>query len=90
MTNVQLYFAIGVPTFTILVSLVIGIFQLNHAVNQINARFTTLENLVTGLETDWMPVWLLLKRISRRSSELSGILIRDLPTWKSEPPGKSC
>jgi hypothetical protein len=51
MTNVQLYFAIGVPTFTILVSLVIGIFQLNHAVNQINARFTTLENLVTGLET---------------------------------------
>jgi hypothetical protein len=51
MTNVQLYFAIGVPTFTILLSLVIGIFQLNHAVNQINARFTTLENLVTGLET---------------------------------------
>jgi hypothetical protein len=51
MTNVQLYFAIGVPTFTILVSLVLGIFQLNHAVNQINARFTTLENLVTGLET---------------------------------------
>jgi hypothetical protein len=51
MTNVQLYFAIGVPTFTILVSLVLGIFQLNHAVNQINARFTTLGNLVTGLET---------------------------------------
>ncbi len=44
MTDVQLYFAIGIPTFTVLCSLMIGIFQLNHAVNQINLRFTSLES----------------------------------------------
>jgi hypothetical protein len=44
MTNVQLYFAIGVPTFTILCSIMIGVFQFNHVLTQISARFTTLEN----------------------------------------------
>jgi Flp pilus assembly protein TadG len=55
MTNVQLYFAIGVPTFAVLVGIVIGFFQSNHAVNQnaqalnqalsqLNLRFTSLEN----------------------------------------------
>ena len=51
MTNVQLYFAIGVPTFTVLVSLIIGIFSLNHSVNQINLRIATLENRMSSLET---------------------------------------
>lgn len=51
MNNVQLYFAIGIPTFTVLVSLVIGIFQLNHVVNQINLRFTGLENRMSSLES---------------------------------------
>ena len=44
MTNIQLYFAIGIPTFTVLCSLMIGIFQLNHTLTQINSRFTSLEN----------------------------------------------
>jgi hypothetical protein len=43
MTNVQLYFAIGVPTFTVLIGIMIGVFQLNHVLNQINLRFTSLE-----------------------------------------------
>jgi chaperonin cofactor prefoldin len=51
MNNVQLYFAIGIPTFTVFVSLVIGIYQLNHVVNQINLRFTTLENRMSSLES---------------------------------------
>jgi uncharacterized coiled-coil protein SlyX len=51
MTNVQLYFSIGIPTFTILVSLVIALFQNNHALNQINSRFTTLDNRMSSLET---------------------------------------
>lgn len=50
MSNVQLYFAIGVPTFTILVGIVIGLFQSNHVLNQINLRFTTLEARFTSLE----------------------------------------
>jgi len=51
MNNVQLYFAIGVPTFTVLISLVIGIYQLNHVVNQLNLRFTSLEDRMTSLDT---------------------------------------
>ena len=44
MTNVQLYFAIGVPTFTVLLGIVLGLLQSNHALNQLNLRFTSLEN----------------------------------------------
>ena len=51
MTDIQLYFAIGVPTFTVLCSLMVGIFQLNHAVGQINLRFTSLENRMTASES---------------------------------------
>ncbi len=44
MTNVQLYFAMGVPTFAVLVGIVIGLFQSNHVLNQLSLRFTSLEN----------------------------------------------
>jgi hypothetical protein len=50
MTNMQLYFAIGVPTFTVLLGIVIGLFQSNHVLNQLNLRFTSLENRFTSLE----------------------------------------
>lgn len=40
MTNVQLYFAIAVPTFAVLVGILVNMMQ----VNTINARFTSLEN----------------------------------------------
>jgi hypothetical protein len=43
-TNLQLYFAIGVPTFSVLVGIVISSFQNTSALNQLNARFTSLEN----------------------------------------------
>ena len=38
MNNLQLNFAIGVPTFTILVGIVIGLFQSNRVVNFLSAR----------------------------------------------------
>jgi hypothetical protein len=44
MSNVQLYFAIGVPTFTVLLGIVIGLIQSNHVLNQLNLRFASLEN----------------------------------------------
>jgi hypothetical protein len=52
MNNVQLYFAIGVPTFTVLVGIVIGIVQSNHVLNQLNLRFTSLEGRMQMLDTD--------------------------------------
>ena len=48
MTNAQLYFAFGVPTFTVLVGIVIGVLQSNHVLNQINLRFTSLEGTMNG------------------------------------------
>ncbi len=50
MTNMQLYFAIGVPTFSVLVGIVIGIFQQVHTLNQFNLRFTSLEGRMTSIE----------------------------------------
>lgn len=44
MNNVQLYFAIGIPTFSILIGIMIGLFQSNHVLNQLNLRFTSLES----------------------------------------------
>jgi len=51
MTNLQRYFAIGIPTFTILVSLVVGLLQLSHVVNQINLCFTSLDNRMNSMES---------------------------------------
>ena len=48
MTNIQLYFAIGVPTFTVLLGIVIGLFQSNHVLNQLNMRFTSLETTMNS------------------------------------------
>jgi hypothetical protein len=42
MTDIQLYFAIGVPTFAILISFVGSVLQ----VNTINARITSLETAI--------------------------------------------
>jgi hypothetical protein len=52
MNNVQLYFAIGIPTFTVLVGIVIGLFQSNHVLNQLNLRFTSLENRFGAMESN--------------------------------------
>jgi hypothetical protein len=43
-TNVQLYFAIAVPTFAVLVGIVIAFFQNVQSFNQLNGRFTSFEN----------------------------------------------
>jgi hypothetical protein len=63
MHNVQLYSAIGVPTSTVLVGIVIGIFQSNHVLNQLNLRFTSLENRMQMLDGD-------MKTLVRASNEL--------------------
>jgi len=73
MNNTQLYFAIGVPTFTILVGIVIGLSQSNHVVNLLGARFTSLEANLTGrlnlLEGD-------LKTVVRVTNDLDVRLAR--------------
>jgi uncharacterized coiled-coil protein SlyX len=80
MNNVQLYFAIGVPTFTVLVGIVIGIFQSNNALNQLNLRFTSLENRITSLESSVASRFSLIeagmKTLVRASNDLDVRLAR--------------
>jgi hypothetical protein len=51
----QLYFAIGVPTFTVLIGIILGFFQSvqaahrnNETMSQMNARFTSLESNINN------------------------------------------
>jgi hypothetical protein len=48
MTNMQLYFAIGVPTVTVLLGMMVGVWQTTHIVNQMNLRFTSLETTMNS------------------------------------------
>lgn len=56
-SDAQLYFAIGVPVFAIIMNMIAGMFQIN-SINarctslegNINARFTSIENRFTSLE----------------------------------------
>jgi hypothetical protein len=69
MNNVQLYFAIGIPTFTVLVGIVIGLFQSNHVLNQLNLQFTSLEGRMQLLDSD-------IKTLVRASNDLDVRLAR--------------
>jgi hypothetical protein len=69
MNNLQLYFAIGIPTFTVLVGIVIGLFQSNHVLNQLNLRFTSLEGRIQLLDSD-------MKVLVRVSNDLDVRLAR--------------
>jgi flagellar capping protein FliD len=46
MTDIQLYFAAGIPTFAILIGILTNI--VHH--NAVNARFNTVENRISSLE----------------------------------------
>jgi hypothetical protein len=80
MNNVQLYFAIGVPTFTVLVGIVIGIFQSNHVLNQLNLRFTSLESAINtrfgSLEGRMLMLEGDMKTLVRASNDLDGRFAR--------------
>jgi hypothetical protein len=80
MTNVQLYFTIGIPTFTVLVSLVVAILQSSHALNQLNGRFTTLEGSLnarfSGLEGRFNLLDQDMKTLVRASNDLDVRLAR--------------
>ncbi len=69
MTNVQLYLAIGVPTFTVLLGIVIGLIQSNHVLNQLNLRFTSLEGRINLFDQD-------MKTLVRVSNDLDIRLAR--------------
>ncbi len=52
MNSVQLYFAIGIPTFSVFVGIVVGLFQSNHVLKQLNLRLTSIKNRIGLLESN--------------------------------------
>jgi len=57
MSDAQMYFAIGVPVFAIIMNMIGGMFQFNSLnarftslETSMNARFTSIENRFTSLE----------------------------------------
>ena len=51
MTDTQLYLAVGLPIFAIMMSTVVGMLQSNALSTNMNARFTSMENRFTVLES---------------------------------------
>jgi len=69
MTNIQLYLAIGVPTVTVLLGILVGVWQTGQMVNQMNLRFTVLEGRFNLLDQD-------MKMLVRASNDLDVRLAR--------------
>ncbi len=51
MTDTQLYFSIGVPTFAILIGILVNMMQLSTVTSTMNARFASLETRISNLES---------------------------------------
>jgi uncharacterized protein YqgV (UPF0045/DUF77 family) len=50
MTNIRFYLAMGLPTFAVLVAIVINVVQFSNLSTTLNARMTTLETRMSNLE----------------------------------------
>jgi len=48
MTNIQLYFAIGIPSLMVLIGVLVNAFTANQLGQQLGARITSLENTVNS------------------------------------------
>lgn len=48
MTNIQLYFAIGIPSLMVLIGVLVNAFTSNQLGTHLSARITSLENTVNN------------------------------------------
>ena len=71
-TDTQLYLAIGLPVFAILMSMIAGI--LRH--NAIGARFTSMENRFLGLEARFETLIGKVIAIDNRLTRIEAVLER--------------
>ncbi len=83
MSDAQLYFAIGVPVFAIIMNMIGGMFQY-HSLNarfttleaNLNARFTSIENRFTSLEARFETLTGKVIEIDNRLTRVEAILDR--------------
>ena len=70
MTNIQLYLAIGIPTFSVMLAILAGVFQ--HV--QLNARLTSLESHMSSrfavVEQDLKQMFRLMSDLDVRIARL--------------------
>jgi hypothetical protein len=83
MNDAQLYFAIGVPVFAIIMNMLVGMFQINSLnarftslEGNINARFTSIENRFTSLEARFDTLTGKVIEIDNRLTRVEAILER--------------
>ncbi len=79
MTNVQLYFAIGVPVFAIIMATIGSMFQfsaLGARITSMENRFTNLENRFTGIEARFDTLTGKVIEIDNRLTRVEALLER--------------
>jgi hypothetical protein len=83
MTDAQLYFAIGVPVFAILVNIIAGMMQMNSlgarftsSESTMNARFASVENRFVSLESRFETLIGKVIEIDNRLTRVEAILDR--------------
>ena len=83
MSDAQLYFAIGVPVFAIIINMIAGMFQIDSLNARftslewnMNARFTSIENRFTRLEARFDTLTGNVIEIDNRLTRVEAILER--------------
>jgi heme exporter protein D len=76
MTNAQLWIAVGIPAFTMLMTLLGSIWQSNNVLNQISFRIGSIETRMGSLEQDMKTIVRVVNDLDNRLSRLEERLAR--------------
>lgn len=76
MSNEQLYLAIGLPVFAIVMSTIANMMQISSLNANFNARFTSLENRITSIENRFDTLLGKVVEIDNRLTRVEAILER--------------
>jgi archaellum component FlaC len=83
MSDAQLYLAIGVPVFAIVLNMLAGMFQINSLnarftslEGNMNARFTSIENRFTSIENRFTSMDARFETLTGKVIEIDNRLIR--------------
>jgi heme exporter protein D len=70
MTNAQLWIAVGIPAFTMLITLLGSIWQSTNVLNQISFRIGAIEGRMGALEQDMKMIVRVVNDLDNRLSRL--------------------
>jgi archaellum component FlaC len=76
MTDMQLYLAVGLPVFAIMLNIIVGMMQNNTTNANINARFNSVENRLSSLDSRFDTLTGKVVDIDNRLTRVEAILER--------------